>query len=301
MQVHSEQNRTVKIKRMWRVRISRLLSRALLYAVAIAIAIVSIFPLIWTVSTSFKSGFNVMVIPPRLIPDPMSYQNYVSVLTGMGGRLPFGLWFRNSVFYAALSIFGEILFAAIAGFGFARFRFRLRNTMIVIMLSSAVVPGMVRLLPQYIMFSNWGWTNSYLPLLIPNWFGGTFLTFLFMQYFATIPRDLDESAMIDGASYVDIFLRIIMPLSKPILSTAALLVFRSSWNNFMGPFIYLHDAAKYTLAVGLRFLENNQYSGVQKEPVLAAYAVLMTIPLVVLFFLFQKHFVQGIQLSASKG
>jgi multiple sugar transport system permease protein len=299
--IHSEQIEVVKIKQLWRVRVSQLLNRVLFYVVAISIAVISIFPLIWTVSTSLKTGFNVMVVPPRFVPNPISFQNYVSVLTGMGGRLPFILWFRNSVFYAIFSIFGEILFAAIAGYGFARFRFRLRQTMIVIMLSSAVVPGMVRMLPQYIMFSKWGWTNSYLPLLIPNWFGGTFLTFLFMQYFATIPRELDESAMIDGASHIDIFFRIIMPLSKPILSTAALLVFQSSWNKFMGPFIYLHDAAKYTLAVGLRFLQNNQYEGVQKEPLLAAYAVLMTIPLLVVFFLFQKHFVQGIQLSASKG
>jgi multiple sugar transport system permease protein len=151
------------------------------------------------------------------------------------------------------------------------------------------------------MFSRWGWTNTYLPLLIPNWLGGTFLTFLFMQYFATIPMDLDESAKIDGASYVGIFFRIIMPLSRPIISTAALLVFLSSWNNFMGPFIYLHEVKKYTLAVGLRFLETSQYQGVQKEPLLAAYSVLMAAPLVLLFFLFQRHFVQGIQLSVSKG
>jgi multiple sugar transport system permease protein len=292
---------SVKTQRQWRVLAPQLAGRSVLYVVAILIAIVSIFPLIWTVSTSVKTGFNVMTIPPRLIPQPLFWQNYISVLTGFSGQLPFDLWFRNSVFLAGANIFGEILFAAIGGYGFARFRFRLRRPMLVVMLSAAVVPGMVRMLPQYMMFSRWGWTNTYLPLIIPNWLGGTFLTFLFMQYFATIPRELDESAMIDGASYIDIFFRIIMPLSRPILSTAALLVFLSNWNNFLGPFIYLHSVEKYTLAVGLRFLETSQYSGVQKEPLLAAYSVLMALPLITIFFVFQRHFVQGIQLSASKG
>lgn len=173
--------------------------------------------------------------------------------------------------------------------------------MLVLMLSAAVVPGMVRLLPQYMMFARWGWTNTNLPLIIPNWPGGTFLTFMFMQYYGTIPRDLDESAMIDGANYFAIFFRIIMPLSRPILSTAALLVFLSNWNKFLEPFIYLQSVEKYTLAVGLRFLETGQYQGVQKEPLLAAYAVLMALPLIMIFFVFQRHFVQGIQLSASKG
>jgi multiple sugar transport system permease protein len=192
------------------------------------------------------------------------------------------------------------LFAAISAYGFSRFRFRLRKLMFILMLSQVVIPGMVRMLPLYMMFSRLGWTDSYLPLTLPNWFGGMFLTFLFYQYFSTIPMSLDESAKLDGANSLDIFLRIILPLSKPILATAAVMVFMFNWNNFLGPFIYLNDIEKYTLSVGLKYFRDSAYSGMTKQPLLAAYAVIMATPVILIFFFFQRYFVQGIQLSASK-
>ncbi len=287
-------------KRDWQYRLQRSSWRGAIYLAALTITVLSLLPLIWTLSTSLKQGRQVLSIPPKLIPDPIFFQNYVSVWQGFGGTLPFQRWLFNSIGLTTANIFGEILFGAIAGYGFARFRFRGRNAMFIAMLGSAIVPGFVRWLPQYMMFARWGWTNTYLPLILPNWFGGVFLTFLFRQYIITIPRSLDESALVDGASYLQIFLWIILPLSKPILATAAVLVYISNWNDFFGPFIYLHTVEKYTLAVGMQYMRGSAYSGATKEPLIAAYALIMAAPVILVFFLFQRYFIQGIQLSASK-
>jgi multiple sugar transport system permease protein len=287
-------------KRPWRYILGRKISRVIIYLIAVAIAVVSIIPFIWTISTSFKSGGQIMAIPPQLIPNPPVLTNFTSVFQGFGGVLPFGTWVINSIELSALNIFGEIFFSAIAGFGFARFRFRARKVMFILMLSGSVVPGMVKMLPMYMMFSSMKWTDSYLPLILPNWFGGMFLTFLFYQYFCTIPKSLDESAKLDGANELDIFLKIILPLSKPILATAGVMVFMFNWNNFLGPFIYIHSVSKYTLAVGLQYMRATAYTGISKEPLLAAYALLMSIPVIIVFFIFQRYFVQGIQLSVAK-
>jgi multiple sugar transport system permease protein len=294
--VHLHFNR----RREWRYVFARWTWRGVIYTVAVFLAAVSLMPFIWSISTSLKQGHDVLSIPPKLIPNPIFWQNYRTLFTDFGGSLPFGRWVVNTVLLTGVNIFGEILFAAIAGFGFARFRFPGRNVMFVTMLATAIVPGMVQLLPQYKMFFQWGWTGTYLPLIVPRWFGGMFLVFLFRQYFVTIPRSLDESATIDGASYLDVFFRIMLPLTKPMLATAAILVYMSNWNSFFAPFIYLQKMEQYTLAVGLRFISESQYDIVSKEPLLSAYALTMAAPVIVIFFMFQRYFVQGIQLSASK-
>jgi multiple sugar transport system permease protein len=288
-------------ERKWRYAITRRMWRVSIYAVAIIIAFLSLMPFVWTVSTSFKDNQQIMTLPPKLIPTKFVWQNFELVVTGMKGALPFTRWLLNSIFLSAANISGGILFAAIAGFGFARFRFPGRNLMFLAMLGSAIIPGMVLMLPQYTMFVKWHWTNTYLPLIIPNWFGGVFMTFLFRQYFVTIPRALDEAALVDGASHLDIFSKIILPLSKPMISTAMILTFMFNWNNFLGPFIFVHEMEKFPLAVGLRYMQLAVFSiGGPKEPLLAAYSLVMAAPVILAFFVFQRHFVQGIQLSASK-
>jgi multiple sugar transport system permease protein len=300
MSIFSSQISPKKAQRLWRYIIGRKISRGVIYIIAVFISVVSIVPFLWTISTSLKQGNQIMAIPPQLIPNPVTFSNFTAVFQGFGGVLPFYRWAINSVELTSLNIFGEIFFAAVAGYGFARFRFRTRRLMFVLMLSSAVVPGMVRMLPVYMMFAKLHWTNTYLPLTLPNWFGGMFLTFLFYQYFCTIPKSLDESAMIDGANQFQIFFKIILPLSKPILATAAVMVFMFNWNNFLGPFIYLHDINKFTLAVGMQYFRASAYTGIAKEPLLSAYALLMAAPVITAFFIFQRYFVQGIQLSVAK-
>jgi multiple sugar transport system permease protein len=283
-----------------RYAIKRKIGISIVYLIASVIVVVSILPFLWTLSTSLKTGSDVSSIPPKLIPNPVYFQNYINVFKGFGGTLPFASWVQNSIVLTLVNVVGEIVFAAITAFGFSRFRFRLRKVFFIVMLSSAVLPGMVRMLPVYMMFSRMGWTNTYLPLTLPNWFGGMFLTLLFYQYFCTIPMSLDESAKLDGANSLDIFVRIILPLSKPILATAAVLTFMFNWNNFLGPFIYLNDIDKYTLSVGMKYFRDSAYSGMSKQALLAAYAMIMAVPVIIIFFIFQRYFVQGIQLSASK-
>jgi len=289
-----------KTRRDWRVLLGKIPLRSTVYLTALIIAMISLIPVLWTLSTSLKMGGAVSKLPPEWIPDPIYWNNYTGVLSGMGGVLPFTRWVTNTLTICAFNVFGEIFFAAVAGYGFARFRFRLREAFMLAMFANAIVPGMIKMLPQYMMFASWHWTDTYLPLIIPNWFGGMFLTFLFRQYFLTIPRSLDESAMIDGASRLQIFVRIILPLSRPILATAAVMVYMFNWDNFLGPYIYVSTVEKYTLAVGLQFFRQQSYSAVTKEPLMAAYTVLMAAPVVIAFFMFQRYFVQGIQLSASK-
>jgi multiple sugar transport system permease protein len=208
-------------------------------------------------------------------------------------------WFKNSVLLTGVNIVGQIFFAATAAYGFARFRFRLRKLMFVLLMTSMVVPSIVKLLPQYMMFNSWGWTNSYLPLTIPTWFGGAFMTFLFYQFFLTIPRSLEESAMLDGANTLDIFFRIILPLSKPILATAVWITFFLNWNNFFEPYIYLHTPDKFTMAIVMGHMRPSA-AGPNLSPFLAAYSMVYALPAVILFFFLQKYFVQGIQLSIAK-
>jgi multiple sugar transport system permease protein len=287
-------------RRNWQARLLGIPLRTALYLSAIFIAGLSLIPVIWTLSTSLKLPGGATSYPPEWFTQPFYWQNYTSVLSGYGGLLPFKNWLVNTLTICAFNIFGEVFFGAVAGYGFARFRFKLRETFMLAMFANAIVPGMIKMLPQYLMFAHWHWIDTYLPLIIPNWFGGMFLTFLFRQYFLTIPRSLDESAMIDGASRLQIFWSIILPLSRPILATAAVMVYMFNWDNFLGPYIYITTLKKYTLAVGLQFFRQAQYSGDTKQPLLAAYTVIMAAPVVIAFFLFQRYFVQGIQLSASK-
>ncbi len=163
-----------------------------------------------------------------------------------------------------------------------------------------MLPWVVRIVPTYLLFFRLGWINTYLPMILPHWFGGAFLTFFMRQYFVTIPKDLDDAAEIDGAGSVQIFFKIMLPLAKPAIATAAILVFNHNWNMFFEPLIYLHDINKFVLAVGLRWYQIQGFTGGAKEPLLSAFALIMSAPTILLFFTAQRYFVQGIRLSASK-
>jgi multiple sugar transport system permease protein len=288
-------------RRTLRRRVSRFAERTLLYVVAAAFAISAAVPFLWTLSTSLKSGSDqILAMPPQLIPRPAHWANYVSLWQGYAGVFPFQRWLWNSIQLTGLNLIGEIAFGAAAGYGFARFRFRGRSFLFTVMLSGMLLPWAVRIVPTYMMFARLRWTNTFLPLILPNWFGGAYLTFLFRQYFVSIPRELDDAAKIDGAGSFGVLRHVILPLAKPILATAAIFVFMHNWNNFIGPLIFLRSVDKLTLAVGMRWFQLQGYTGAAKEAPMAAYAVLMALPVIVLFFSAQRYFVQGVQLSVSK-
>jgi ABC-type glycerol-3-phosphate transport system permease component len=276
--------------------------RALVYGLAIAVGLTALLPFVWTVSTSLKDGTQVLAIPPTWIPDPIRWENYSTVVNieFMPGQRLFPRWFGNSTLIVLANIAGEILFAAAAGYGFARFRFPGKNVLFTLMLAGMMLPWVVRIVPLYLLFYNLGWLDTYLPLILPNWFGGAYLTFFMRQYFVTIPKDLDDAAEIDGAGTIAIFMRIMIPLAKPAIATAAILVFTSNWNNFFEPLIYLNSIEKFVLAIGLRWYQIQGFSGGAKQPLVSAFALIMAAPTILLFFTAQRYFVQGIKLSASK-
>lgn len=289
-------------KLSWR----RMLRVAILYVLSISLGIFFFFPYFYTLMSSFKAPWEMYNWPPTLFPSALRWQNYVTAVT----MVPFGLWIYNTILITVLSTSGSILTSSIAAFSFARFRYRFRDLLFFITLGTMMMPAQITLIPRYIMFFLFGqWTkiqflNTYKPLWIPAWFGGgAFSIFLMRQFIQTIPRDFDEAALIDGASHARIFWMIIMPLCKPAIATLTIISVIAQWNSFIEPMIYLNEAHKFPISVGLQYFRLTAGGMTQepKEHLLMCASVLTTLPPIVLFFLFQEYFVQGVVMSGIKG
>jgi multiple sugar transport system permease protein len=266
-----------------------------IYIVAIALSITFLFPLFWMATTSLKTMEQAYAFPPKWIPRPVMWENYVRLFT----ELPFLRFTLNSVLIAVLNTIGVTFSSALCAFGFARLRGPGRGLLFVILLSTIMLPYQVILVPTFILFKKLNWIDTILPLVVPAYFGGgAFNIFLLRQFFMTIPFELDEAAIIDGAGWFAIFWRILLPLSKPALATVAVLNFVSVWTDFFGPLIYLNSLEKMTLAVGLAFLRGQHYSLLTLMMAGSMYA---TIPMLVIFFVAQRYFVEGIVLTGLKG
>jgi ABC-type glycerol-3-phosphate transport system permease component len=210
-------------------------------------------------------------------------------------------WVFNSVFLTVVATAGTLASSSLAGFAFARFRFPGKNLLFSITLATLMLPAYVLLIPNYMLFWQLGWLNTYLPLTVPFWFGSAFFIFLFRQFFMTIPMELDEAARIDGASYPRIFWSIMLPLSAPVFATAAIIEGINQWNSFLRPLIILNRPETYPLSVGIRYFVVNPGDSLPKEHYLMAAAVLMTLPVIILFFIGQRSFVRGVVMSGIKG
>jgi multiple sugar transport system permease protein len=291
---------TFEIAGMSSYRILYLLGRLLLYVITITAATVFMFPFVWTILSSLKSPGELYIFPPQWLPTNPRPENYQEVFQ----RVPYARWMLNSTLVAVTATLGGVISASLVGYSFARFRFMGRNILFMLTLSTMMLPSEVTLIPLYLMFNQLGWLDSYRPLVIPPFFGGSaFLIFLMRQFFLTIPRDMDEAALIDGAGYLRIYWQIVMPLSVPVLATAAVLTFMQYWNQFMEPFIYLNTNIKFTVAVGIRYFQAvaGQEGGQPTEHLLMAASILMTAPIIFLFFIAQRYLVQGIVMSGIKG
>jgi len=270
----------------------------LLYLGMTLLGLIFMFPFFWTVSSSLKEPWELHTFPPTWLPAVPQWQNYSRVLE----KVPFLLWAWNSVYVVVLSTLGTVISASLVGYSFARFRYRGRDLVFLITLGTLMLPAQVTLIPQFVLFHNLGWINTLKPLWIPYWFGSAFDIFLFRQFILTLPRELDEAAIIDGAGYPRIYWSIILPLCKPILATVAVLSFISGWNDFVNPIIYLSSPEKFTLAVGLNFFKSvPESTGLPLDHLLMAGSVMVIIPVLVIFFSAQRYFVQGIVLSGIKG
>lgn len=272
---------------------------ALLYFVSFALGVIFLFPFFWTVATSLKAVDELFTFPPTWLPEVPQWQNYPAVLD----RVPFLLWTANSIYIVMLNTLGTVLSASLVAYSFARFRYRWREAIFIITLGTMMLPDQVTMIPQYILFHKLGWINTHYPLWLPAWFGGgAFAIFLLRQFIMSLPRELDEAALIDGAGYWRIFWQILMPLCKPVLATIAVISFIGTWNDFQRPLIYLQLPELYTLAVGLNYFNTlPEMAGEPMQALLMAASVMMIFPVILLFFMAQRYFVQGIVLSGIKG
>ena len=281
-------------------RAMQTLGRALIYVIILVLCVLFGFPLFWTAMSSLKTIPEMFSFPPILVPAVPQWSNYWTVLNI---DYPVGRWFINSVLIVILTTFGTLITASLVAYSFARFEYRGRNILFMITLSTMMLPAQVTLIPQFVLFYRLGWVNTHLPLWVPHWFGGgAFAIFLMRQFFLTLPRDLDEAALIDGAGYFRIFWSILMPLCKPVLATLAIITIIASWSDFLGPLIYLNTPEKFTVSVGLQFFNAvPEVGGEPMQHLLMAACVMSMIPIILMFFFGQRFFVQGIVMSGIKG
>ncbi len=258
---------------------------------------VMVVPFFWLITTSLTLRGLEFQVPPQWIPNPAVWHNYYEAMFESG--LPFPTFFLNTVIITALNMVGTLVSASIAGYGFARLRFPGREVAFILVLSTMMLPGIVTLIPQYLLFNYFGWIDTWAPLIVPSYFGGgAFYVFLFRQFFMGLPLALDEAARMDGASTWQIYARIILPLSGPVMATVGIFSFMGNWNSFLEPLIYLNSVEKMTLAVGLRAFQGLRAS--QWNLMMAASAV-MIVPVMILFFAAQKYFVRGIHMTGMAG
>lgn len=279
------------------VSLRRKTGTVLYHVLVLFVSIVMIYPLLWLVASSFKPNGEIFSNATSLIPMEFTWNNYVVGWSGFGGYT-FLNFFANSLLVAGLSAVGMVLSSAICAFGFARIQFRGRQFWFVLMIITMMLPGQVLMIPRFVLFNGMGWVGTYLPMIVPSFFGSGFNIFLIMQFIRGIPRDMDEAATIDGCSWYGIFFRIIVPMIVPSLVTVGVLTFLASWDDFMGALLYLNKPSMYTVAYALKLFNDSSSTDFGAT---FAMSVLSLIPVLTLFFFFQKNLVEGISIQGLKG
>ncbi len=261
------------------------------YALLIIGSISFLFPLLWMVSTALKPTSQIYAYPPVWWPSPLDWANFREAIN----FFPFWLYFRNSAIVTVLVVIGSVYSAAFVAYGFSKLNWKGRDWLFFFVLATLMIPAQVLMIPQYVIFTRIGWVDTLLPLIVPAFFGGgAFNIFLFRQYYRTIPKEYSDAARIDGCSEFRIFWQIVLPQSKPAMATAAIFAFLWTWNDFMGPVIYLHSPQNFTLPIGLRAFQ--QQTGTEWDLLMAA-SLLVMLPVIVLFFFLQRYFVAGMSMS----
>ncbi|MBM7785154.1 carbohydrate ABC transporter permease [Tenggerimyces flavus] len=271
--------------------------RILLYAALVVGAIPTVVPFVWLIRSALMTDNQIFIAPPEWIPSPFAWTNFPEALTAQ----PFLAYFINTMVIEVVVVLGTVLTCSIAAFSFARLRWRGRNLVFGILLTSVMLPYAVTLIPTFVMWRELGALNTIAPLTVPAWFagagGGVFNVFLLRQFFLTIPFELDEAAYIDGASPWKVFWTIVLPLSRPALIVVTIFTFIGVWNDFLGPLLYLNDESKYTLALGLASFQS-VYTA-QWGYLMAASAAVIA-PIIALFFFLQRYFIEGVTLTGIK-
>ncbi|HEX4214973.1 MAG TPA: carbohydrate ABC transporter permease [Candidatus Dormibacteraeota bacterium] len=248
--------------------------------------VIMVLPLAMSIFDSLKQPGAVLSVPPTLLPSHWEFGNYIQLFR----TVPFFQWFLNSTIIAVLGTGGAILSSTLCGYAFARLRFPGRDALFLICIATMMLPGVVTLIPQFIVYRHLGLIDTFVPLILPSWLGIPFYIFLSRQTFRTVPKDYEDAAHVDGASNWYIWWRIMLPMSKSMVATIAIFSVIANWNDFLNPLIYLNSASKMTLALGLQTLDS--FYGTQWDLIMAG-AVLMTLPMIVIFFVAQRYFMSG--------
>ena len=266
------------------------------YLGVILVAILVILPFFWMVVSAFKSQRELFAYPPTFFPKVWKVENFIEAASR--GSISFWQMFLNTMKIAVPSTIFNIIFSSLAGYAFARLKFPFRDTIFMCFIAAMMVPFAITLIPRFLMFKDFGFYDTYVPLIVPVMFGTPFSIFLTRQFFMTLPKELEEAAIMDGCSHFSIWAQIFMPLCKPIIATLSVFQFQSSYNDFMGPVIYIASDAKFTVQMGLSSFRNSFTS---RYDLIMAGSILALIPVMILFVCCQKYIVRGIAMSGMKG
>ena len=257
--------------------------------------LVMVLPFVWLITSSFKAANKIYTFPPQFIPDPFRWQNYIEVFTAV----PVLRYAQNTIIITVFATIGTVLCTILAGYAFARLRFKGRDFVFSMLLATLMLPYVVTMIPIYVMFSKVGWVNTLLPLIVPSFFGDAFFIFLLRQFFRTIPAELEDAARIDGASRLRILFQIMVPLARPAVIVVTIQSVLDNWNAFMQPLIFLTKRSVWTLALGLNSLQRFE-TGRDWTHYMMVLGVFMVVPVVIMYFLAQREFIQGIVLTGMK-
>lgn len=275
--------------------LSRATGTLLLYAVAVVGATVTVLPFVWMLFSSFKSNAEIFSFPPRLIPSSW----YVDAYARLFAERPFGTWYLNSLGVAVLTTVAVLFFSSLAGFAFAKYDFRGRDALFMVLIGSSMIPFQLILIPLFVVISRLGWVDTYAGLIIP-FMAPAVGIFLMRQFISQIPDDLLHAARIDGATDFRIYWLVVVPLLRPALGTLGILTFLGSWNSFLWPLVVIRDQARMTLPLGLQLLQASVAGQQTDYGVIMAAATLVSVPVIIVFLLMQRQFVSGLLSGAVK-
>ncbi|MCX7747274.1 MAG: carbohydrate ABC transporter permease [Clostridia bacterium] len=286
--------KNIKTKKISFENHSDLIFKILKFALLITATVVMLIPVYYLFITALKSGDELKKIPPTLFPLEIHIENFLKV----GERVQFGRYYLNSIIVSVLVVIGTVLASSFVGFGFSRYNVKEKKVLFMVLLSTLMLPLPAIIIPQFLLFRNFGWVDSFLPLIVPSFFGSAYMIFLVRQFFSTLPDDLFDAAKIDGCSEIRTWWNIALPLCKPALATIAIFTFLWSWNDYFSAIIYLNSTEHFTLPQGMASMISH-YRIVPWNTLMAA-AILALLPILLLFFVAQKYFVEGIVLTGIK-
>ena len=297
------QAQPVTAKRQLKIR--KGIGRIIIYLLLAFFSLFVLVPFAYMISTSLKTEAQLFVWPIQWLPNPVQWRNYIQAFSELGQIAP-GLTFwrilANTLVITLLAMSAELMAVTLVAYGFARFRFPGRDALFLVMLSTMMLPGIITLIPTFLIWRNLNLIDHYDPLVLGAWFGGgAWAVFLLRQFLLNLPPDMEEAAVVDGANAFQVYYMIILPLVKPALLALGVLMFQGNWNNFMGPLIYLNTTIQFPMILALKFFEASLSNEAPKWHYMMAMSAVMAAPLLTLYFVAQKYFIEGLTVGAVKG